>query len=73
MVKTEKTSFVSSTSGIGEKRKLEADADDEEEEEDDDDDDSSDLTAGTTATADTPPATLEPPDPKIRKAEGNVM
>jgi len=47
---------MSSTSGIGEKRKLEADADDEEEEEDDDDDDdSSDLTAGTTATADTPP------------------
>ena len=28
--------------------------------------------AGTTATADTPPATLEPPDAKIVKAEGKA-
>lgn len=46
---------LSSTSGIGEKRKLEVDVS---------------ALAMTTATADTPPATLEPPDAKMRKAEG---
>ena len=46
---------VVTASGIGEKRKLEVDV--------------SAFTT-TTATADTPPATLEPPDAKFRRAEG---